>query len=109
MIERCNQVKLALTAGFPVLLSVVVDDYWDMCSNSNPIPEPAMETARGSHYVCVVGYWAVGGQHTERYLVCNSWGKYWGDYGFGWMSRDRMVHATTDDLAVLESMEIPNT
>jgi hypothetical protein len=65
----------------PILTRLGVDATWDDASETDgnlDVYQPG--TVRGGHAVALVGYTA------DRFVVRNSWGKSWGDRGFGYAS-----------------------
>jgi C1A family cysteine protease len=72
-----------LANGGPILTALGVDDTWDNAeSNHGNLDEYHPDTVRGGHAVAIVGY------TKDRFIVRNSWGKSWGDKGFGFASHD---------------------
>ena len=65
----------------PILTALQVDATWDNAANTNGNLDVFMpNTVRGGHCVALVGY------TKDRFIVRNSWGKKWGDQGFGYAS-----------------------
>jgi len=70
------------TAG-PILTGLGVDATWDNADKTKGnLDKYQPNTVRGGHAVAIVGYTA------DRFIVRNSWGKTWGDKGFGYASMD---------------------
>lgn len=65
----------------PILTRLSVDRTWDEAAlTGGRLETYRPDTARGGHAVCIVGYTA------DYFIVRNSWGKAWGDEGFGYAS-----------------------
>jgi C1A family cysteine protease len=84
---RCNSVNSicgSLNSGYTVVggFSVPEEMYSDEVTASGIIPIPGPDSKFvGGHAVHFVGY-----DHTRRMLLFqNSWGKDWGEEGFGWL------------------------
>lgn len=68
----------------PILAGLNVDATWDnAAATQGKLDTYQPATVRGGHAVCIVGYTA-----DKRFIVRNSWGKGWGDGGFGYASED---------------------
>ena len=74
--------KSWLASRGPILVGLQVDDTWDDAHKTGGMLDQFNPTSvRGGHAVCVVGYTA-----DDRMIIRNSWGKGWGDDGFGYAS-----------------------
>jgi hypothetical protein len=70
-----------LVAKGPILTRLNVDLTWDNASSTQGrLDVYQSNTVRGGHAVALVGY------TPDRFIVRNSWGKNWGDQGFGFAS-----------------------
>jgi len=79
----------------PILTRFGVDRTWDNASNTNGNLDTYLpETIRGGHAVAMVGY------TPDRFIVRNSWGKGWGDNGFGYASIPYATAAFTESYGV---------
>jgi len=66
----------------PIMAALNVDETWDNAKeNKGKLNTFKPDTTRGGHAVCIVGYTA-----DKRFIVRNSWGRGWGDKGFGYAS-----------------------
>lgn len=87
--KRLDAVKTHLAAELPSMFGFTVyssipgigDDTGDI-----PFPKPG-DTVEGGHAVVAVGYDDNRkiGSHKGALLIRNSWGKEWGDRGYGWL------------------------
>ena len=78
-IQDPKEIKAHLNAGFPVLIGATVDlAFRDMPSGQvwRTIGQPI-----GAHAMIVVGY----SDDKNAFKIMNSWGREWGDSGFGWI------------------------
>lgn len=100
--NKLLQVKAALAAGIPVLLTMQVhsgfeklsknwkEHNWDyITSQDNPL--------KGYHAVLIIGY----DDESGRLLVENSWGPYWADGGFFGIPYDMIDTPAFDELWIL--------
>ena len=63
----------------PILTRLTVDQTWDRAAQTRGHLKTYLKnTARGGHAVCLVGY------TKDYFIVRNSWGRSWGDRGFGY-------------------------
>lgn len=75
----------------PILTRLNVDRTWDRATHTDGKLDQYLEdTARGGHAVCLVGY------TPDHFIVRNSWGKSWGDDGFGYASNEYAEAAFTE-------------
>ncbi len=75
----------------PILTRLNVDQTWDRARLTNGRLETYLKnTIRGGHAVCLVGY------TPDHFIVRNSWGKKWGDNGFGYASNAYTAEAFTE-------------
>jgi hypothetical protein len=75
----------------PILTRLDVDATWDVATDTHgnlDVYQPG--TARGGHAIALVGY------TPDRFIVRNSWGKEWGDEGFGYASLQYAQAAFTE-------------
>ena len=86
-VMNLNDIKVALSAGNPVVIGFTVYESFEGSVNNNtgmmPYPNTSTEQILGGHAVAVVGYNDnLGGGR----LICrNSWGTSWGDRGYFYM------------------------
>jgi C1A family cysteine protease len=105
---------IPVTMGFPMYDSVI-DESWD--SGTGMIPYHTDDDRRiGGHAVVVVGYddekvmtKLDGTSTTGALLVQNSWGKDWGERGFGWIAYEYVLRDRTRDFWTLIKTEWTET
>lgn len=83
-----DEFKYLLGQQIPIVASIKVDDNFKTLDKSNSIQTQFNEryfshpSNRNNHAVVVVGY----NESKEAFKIINSWGKEWGDEGYGWIS-----------------------
>lgn len=75
-------IRYTLSQGYPIAFGMMLYESFmsDAVANSGIIPMPDLttESALGGHAVLLVGY----NDLTREFIVRNSWGQNWGDYGY---------------------------
>ena len=86
-----DELEDALAAGIPVVLVVEVTTEFENASAEGLIEIPDIRSAAGDyHAVLVVG--AISDpDHGRLLLIRNSWSKYWGAGGYGWLPTDYLI------------------
>lgn len=77
--DRCVAIRRAIASGYAVTLGIRVDDAFE--KNRGELWKCTGEPL-GLHYVFACGY------DKDALVIVNSWGRSWGDVGFGYMSWD---------------------
>lgn len=105
--ELLNRVKTYLAAGHPVIFGFTVYSSIDQADTTGKIPFPAPgEKVEGGHAIVAVGYddkmkikntTTSGKETTGALLIRNSWGKDWGDSGYGWLPYEYVLTGLADD------------
>lgn len=78
--QDISEVQAQLAAGFPVLIGMIVDTAFQELRDGRTYTQ-AGGRVEGGHAMVIVGY----GDDKQAFKVINSWGREWGDDGFGWI------------------------
>jgi hypothetical protein len=79
-IQDTRELKAQLNAGFPIVIGAQVDEGFHR-SGANQIWRQQVGQTLGGHAMLVVGY----DDARNAFRVINSWGRQWGDGGYGWI------------------------
>lgn len=84
--QDVNQLKSFLAAGEPIVLSVYMYENFSRrnMAKSGNIYSEAVGDMVGGHAIVTVGY----NDDKHAIKVLNSWGKRWGENGYGWIDYD---------------------
>jgi len=101
-----NRVKTSLASGHPAMFGFTVYNSIEQAEKTGKIPFPSSrEKIEGGHAVAAVGYNDrikinnIYGQKetTGALLIRNSWGKGWGEEGYGWLPYDYILKGLAED------------
>lgn len=88
VVRYIDEFKYLLSQGVPIVASIKVDDTFKSLSLPNPIQSKFNQQHytkhKENHAVVIVGY----DDAKKAFKLINSWGKVWGDKGFGWINYD---------------------
>ena len=82
--KRLDQVKGELAGGHPVVIGMRPDDDFHRLRGRNVWRAGYPEDGDGHHAITVVGY----SERGQYFTIINSWGRGWGERGFGRISYD---------------------
>jgi hypothetical protein len=86
-ISQFDDIKGQLAQSNPVMISFKVSTAFMRFRGSGTFTEPtppADDKNQGGHAMTIVGY----DERRQAFRLINSWGKGWGDHGYGWISYD---------------------
>ena len=101
-----TRIKTYLVAGHPAMFGFTVYSSIEQASDSGQIPFPSLrDRIEGGHAVVAVGYDdrlkirnRFGGDGTTgALLIRNSWGKGWGEDGYGWLPYEYLLSGLAED------------
>ena len=102
-----SRIKGYLAAGLPSMFGFTVYSSIDQASQTGKIPFPSSgERVRGGHAVVTVGFddkMKITNQFPESkttkgaLLIRNSWGKGWGEDGYGWLPYEYVLNGLAVD------------
>jgi hypothetical protein len=92
--DRLEEILAALRANHPVVFGTLINGAFTRLENGGPVSRPSGST-EGGHAMIIVGYITGKG-----FIIKNSWGSTWGDYGFCIMTPEYISWDKTSDLWV---------
>jgi len=105
-IRTLLEMKRSLVINGPFLAGVDVYESWftDRVFKTGLVPMPKKsEQYQGGHAICIVGY----DDNKGIFKFKNSWGKAWGDKGYGYLSYDYIRKYCVDAWSATDLIENP--
>jgi len=110
---RLTALRTKLAAGLPAMFGFsVYSSFPEMGDGVGEVPFPEQgDTLEGGHAVLAVGYDDTRkiGKEKGAILIRNSWGKTWGDGGYGWLPYAYVEAELADDFWSLVKAEFVDT
>lgn len=115
--ELLGRIKSHLASQLPAMFGFTVYGSIADAGDDGKIPAPGRgDKVEGGHAVMAVGYDDAlkvenrdGEQTTGAVLIRNSWGRQWGEDGYGWLPYDYVLRGLADDWWVLIENEWVDT
>ena len=83
MVQSVLGVRQCIDEGTPVMICIyVVDDMFGDDGNIRVISESEAQNSHAAHALLISGY----NDHTQEFVIMNSWGSSWGVNGYGLLS-----------------------
>ena len=104
--EVLDKVKTYLSKGHPAMFGFTVYNSIEQANHTGRIPFPSTkERIEGGHAVAVVGYddkMKIKNKYGKietigALLIRNSWGKGWGEEGYGWLPYEYILRGLAED------------
>lgn len=96
--QRAMEVELAVRTNHPITFGTPVNTDFTKYSGGGQVWFPPENSWAGRHAMLVTGVRYVNA--SRQFLVRNSWGKNWGEFGHCWMDESYIMWAETQDLWV---------
>lgn len=94
--DRILELKRGLSMGHPIIYGSGVDDAYTR--NTGEVIHSLQGEFRGNHMRCLVGY------ENGYFIEANSWGKTWGNNGFGHIAEEVMTWSGSFEFWIFETV-----
>mgnify|MGYP000035246541 CR=1 FL=1 len=97
-----DELEDALAAGSPIVLVVEVTTEFENATAEGLIEIPDIRSPAGDYHAVLVVGATTDPDHGRLLLIRNSWSKYWGAGGYGWLPTDYLIaHAVQAAIVVI--------
>jgi hypothetical protein len=103
-VKDVDAVKAQLASGFPVMILIPVDKTF-MDAKPGDIWHEFVGDDLGGHAIVAVGY----DNDKHAFKIINSWSKYWGDDGYGWIDYDFFPQIVWEGYVATDAKNTPVT
>ena len=93
-------IRAALRRGYCPIFAITVDSKFEQLGRG--VYDAPGGTVRGGHMMTIIGWSAA----LDAFLVRNTWGKSWGDSGYGWVSGAFLERAARDVYVISAAPEV---
>jgi hypothetical protein len=97
-----REIKAQLNAGFPVIIGAEVDQGF-VRARADSIWKSIQGRPLGGHAMLLVGY----DDRRHAFKLLNSWGREWGDAGYGWIDYDFIKKVVNEAYVAKDALNGP--
>lgn len=99
-LSRSDEIAAALAKNYPVIFGLDLDAaFFNHGPKSGTIT--SLGAPVGGHMLCILGYRSRD-DGAREFLVLNSWGESWGEFGFAWIHEDVVCSDRASDHYAIE-------
>ncbi len=117
--QLLKDIKTSISAGYPLMFGFSVYSSISQANSTGKIPFPTLKDSyRGGHAVMCVGYdddiriknnGILSNETVGAFKIRNSWGKEWGESGYGWLPYEYVMKNIAVDWWALIDMKWVDT